>query len=1002
VPAQKRVLVGAIVGIGITAALLPTGVSAYRRWRDATHRLQLSDFAQTGDKEMPYVLTPRAAEELEENEAEGAEDAELDDALQRKMAHRNYYGEQAPDSSGNVVRIARKEAARWAELMPKTRALDPNVKDGPALTGLTSPGKTWVNLGPTDARFQFNGTEYLQVDSGRTTGILLHPTNPNIAYTSTSGGGIWKAFTFNEKNPVWYPITETIGNLAIGSIAMDPNAPDTIYAGLGDFADSPSGHMIKSTNGGITWSEPIRLEGVYPPSSGGFEVKATNVRSIAVDPANSNIVLAGSGSGLFRSVDGGQTYELVDLPNFGLQGDEAIWTIVYAGTVNGVSRWVASGESSTGDIWTSSDGGATWSSRAVAGALPSTAVARIDMGGGTPAADGTTVIYAQVAASDTTSGAGIWRSTDSGATFVSAQGTLRNPTTGTNCRSQNVQTGQAWYDQAVAVDPANNNNVLIGGSLCSIRTLGGTTASPVWELVAHWLPSGGGAQTADGRLPYVHADYHELKIVRPVTGGYIAIAGTDGGLFVSRNVFTTNLPTDRFIRWDYPNRGIVSHLFYNVASGDETTGDPFLVYGGLQDNGTRFRDSPQFPTTFNQIIGGDGFGSGASSVPGDRIYWGSVYNVSLRVCDPDTYDCNRGESWFLYAPQNDYPTLPCSGDSTASQFFTRVEPIRTATVATGPAVMTVTDKGVWRYVQDPFYSTNSWELVGDPAGPLDTGACTSNIHRNLHPSTVFDGLIGVASSGGRFRVTSNCTLTTPGAQCTWTRSNGLGVDLDNSGTITSDEGMLSTSSIDFPPGDTGKPLGDVYVVASVAGITNAGTPVPDTLGHIFITQDRGQTWQPLKGNGTSDLPNLPVDVIRYDPSDTTNQTIYVGNFIGVYRTTDGGQTWHRFGAGMPMVWVRDLFVSKTGAFVRAATFGRGLWEIYPSATAEKGVNGNGDWDRNLQIDFQDVLATSSRLGSTPATTEVPFYEWNQDMTGQVNGIDDADLSSLLQHFGGRP
>ena len=113
-PVQKRVLVGAIVGIGITATLIPTGVSAYRRWRDATHRLQLSDFAQTGDKEMPYVLTPRAAEQIEEYEAEGAEDAELDDALQRKMAHRNYYGETTPDSAGNVVRIARKEAARWA------------------------------------------------------------------------------------------------------------------------------------------------------------------------------------------------------------------------------------------------------------------------------------------------------------------------------------------------------------------------------------------------------------------------------------------------------------------------------------------------------------------------------------------------------------------------------------------------------------------------------------------------------------------------------------------------------------------------------------------------------------------------------------------------------------------------------------------------------------------------------------------------------------------------
>ncbi|WP_224246074.1 WD40/YVTN/BNR-like repeat-containing protein [Hyalangium gracile] len=999
---HKRILVGAIAGIGISAALLPTGVSAYRRWRDATHRMQLSDFVQTGDKESPYVLTPRASAALVENEAEGAEEEVSDDALLRKMANRNYYGEKSPDSADQLARIARREAQRWSDLMPKNQAIDPRAKDAAPLSVLQTPGKQWVNLGPTDARFQFNGTEYLQVDSGRTTGILVHPGNANIAYTSTSGGGIWKTFTFQEKNPVWYPITETIGNLAIGAIAMDPNDPETIYAGLGDFTDSPSGHMIKSTNGGVTWSEPVRLEGVYPETSGGSEGKATSVRAIAVDPANSDIVLAGSDWGMFRSVDGGKTWTLVDMANAGSQGQESVWTIVHAGTINGVSRWVASGESGAGDIWTSSDAGVTWESRAAAGALPATNVTRIDMGGGTPAADGTTVIYAQVAAADGSSGAGIWRSTDSGATFVNVTGTLRNPTLSTNCRSQNVQTGQAWYDQTVGVDPGNNNNVLIGGSLCAIRTVNGTAATPVWELVAHWLPSGNNGQTADGRLPYVHADYHEMKIVRLSPSSYMAIAGTDGGLFVSRNVFTTAAVIDRNIRWDYPNRGIVSHLFYNIASGDEHTGSPFLVYGGLQDNGTRFRDSPQFPTSFNQIIGGDGFGSAASEVPGDRVYWGSVYNVSIRVCDPDAYDCNRGESWFVYGPTNDYPTLPCSGDSTAGQFYTRVQPIRTATAATGPAVLTVTDKGVWRYVTDPFYSTNSWELLGNPSGPLDSGACSSGTHRNMYPSTVWDGLIGVATSGGRFRVTSNCTLTTPSNECTWTRSNLLSVDLDNSGSITNEEIILSTSSIDFPPGATGKPLGDVYVVASVAEITNAGTPVPDAMGHVFITQDRGQTWQPLKGNGTSDLPNLPVDVIRYDPSDTTNQTIYVGNYIGVYRTTDGGQTWHRFGAGMPMVWVRDLFVSRTGAFVRAATFGRGLWEIYPSATADKGVNGNGDWDRNLQIDFQDILATSSRLGSSPATTEVPFYEWNQDLTGQVNGIDDADLAAVLQRFGGRP
>jgi hypothetical protein len=49
----------------------------------------------------------------------------------------------------------------------------------------------------------------------------------------------------------------------------------------------------------------------------------------------------------------------------------------------------------------------------------------------------------------------------------------------------------------------------------------------------------------------------------------------------------------------------------------------------------------------------------------------------------------------------------------------------------------------------------------------------------------------------------------------------------------------------------------------------------------------------------------------------------------VYRSTDGGGSWARFGAGMPLVNVEDLFVSADSTLVRAASFGRGFWELTP-------------------------------------------------------------------------
>jgi hypothetical protein len=196
----------------------------------------------------------------------------------------------------------------------------------------------------------------------------------------------------------------------------------------------------------------------------------------------------------------------------------------------------------------------------------------------------------------------------------------------------------------------------------------------------------------------------------------------------------------------------------------------------------------------------------------------------------------------------------------------------------------------------------------------------------------------------------------------------------------------------------------VYVAASAAPVTNDNlSVVPDALGHLFITQDRGATWAPLHGNGTGfDLPNVGIDVVKYDPSDLTNNTLYVGTELGVYRSTDAGQTWQRFGQGFPMVKVTDMFISRTGSMMRVSTFGRGLWEIYPSATAEKGVSGNGDWDRNQQLDFVDLAATASRLGTSPATTAQPYYDWNTDVTGTVNGTDSDDLTELLNRIGGRP
>jgi photosystem II stability/assembly factor-like uncharacterized protein len=743
--------------------------------------------------------------------------------------------------------------------------------------------------------------------------------------------------------------------------------------------------VLKSTDGGATWSAPVDLDGMYPTM---VPAKPRGVRALVVQGST---VLAGTDTGLFGSTDGGASFALTDIPN-SFQGKpllDSIWSIVAidggfvlsdvhaCDSTSGPPSVFFAQETggqcllgNDGEIWTSPDG-ATWTKATLPKAT--------DIGRITLAAGPNHFVYAFVANIDGSATAGMWRSADAGKTWTDITSPVVNPTLPFDDGAGNIiqdcaadldiAHNQAWYNQAIVVDPTNADHVLIGGNLCGARSLNATSATPTWELVSEWLPNPQTGATANGQLPYVHADWHAALSI--VDGGTVrTFAGTDGGMFTSTDVFDPGKPGE-MVTWANQNKGLVTHLIYNIASGDPASGDPFVLFGGLQDNGTRFRTDPQHPSVFNQSVGGDGIGCTVHHATTGTTYWASV-EFGHAYCQPAAgVDCAAGENWIFSDPVLNF--VPKVRPIDMEPFFVHYADVETD--ATGQSVLTHTDGQVFVSTPQPD-GTLGWTVISQDVSAAD-------FIDNIAASRTIPGLYGAV---GFFDAYVTTTGNTP---ATWQVTAPVSPD--------GARFLGTASSMDFKSAQE--------FVLAFQGVLTDGTPPPDEQGRLYRTTDGGQSWQSIVGADPAHrLPNVAIYVVKYDP--VTPTTIYAGTDLGVYFSIDDAATWNRMGDGLPIVPVKDLYVAKNQDFIRVATYGRGFWEIYPSASANQGTPGNGDFDRNLAIDWRDVGALAARLGETPTTQQQPFYTWILDLVSTADpplqSIDEADLQALLGKLGGHP
>ncbi|HEX3766541.1 MAG TPA: hypothetical protein VHW23_47935 [Kofleriaceae bacterium] len=983
------------------------------------------------------------------------DDPKADDPLLRALWTRLDHGPSSPQSVARLFQETARQRQREQAYTASARRLADAGGAAP-----TSPTTLrWSRLGPQSALSEWNFGYFDGVDSGRVATIRVDPTNPATVYIGAIGGGIWKTPDITLTTPQWTPLTDTLGTMFIGSFDLDPTDPSVIHVGLGDYWEgNPGGVMVTTHDGGTTWGPPVALTAEL----GGAPIHADSVRTVRVDPNNHDTVLAASDIGLFRSTDGGATYQRIDLPNTAPYGTdlEGMYSVVYTGlSATGQSTFLASGvyacpgdfppsfsqpvasffvtdcpagtpagNGNLGDIWTSSDGGATWSSARVAGLLPAvpdtvgdpptfaiTELGRINLAavpGPTLATQA--VVYAIASNQDGTHTTAVLRSANGGGLWSQVgfgQFTVpQNPNF--DCQSLDVGHTQSTYDLAISVDPGNANNILIGGNLCGARSVdGGVT----WQLASHWLGEGFGVE---GQLPYVHADWHASQVTR-VNGQPIALAGCDGGIFASFDVFAAQRGTDG--HWFDANVGLDTHLPYSVGSGDPVLGTAGQVMAGLQDNGTRVRVSQTeaflspFPRAWNQITGGDGFGAAVASTPtGDNLtLWGDV-NGTRGFCRAGAgIECSRAthvvDNVELPSYENVVPPLP-EGD-VDNTFTLRFA----ATYDPAGSVVTNSTFNLWKMASLPGNGSTVTRLTTSPAPPDPggfTGCGTSDLRQIRDGGPVVSPFTyqvnGAAARVYGLPLTGGCYTVVVDTG----RSDGVVTAVPARTSVQfGGQQVFFTESITFPrdpshlSGDATTDITQTYVVGNAGDFDGNSQPILDATGHVFLTKDGGATWTPIHGNGTGfDLPNVRVYVVRFDPSDPTDQTLWAGTDLGLYRTTDLGQTWVRYGTNLPMVRVQDVFVAQNGSLVRVAMYGRGVWEIYPRSDGFGGRTGQGDFDGNGIIDFRDVLNLANRLTVSAPGAELPVYDAEMNLTedGTATTLDDSDLQALLAKFGGAP
>ncbi len=392
------------------------------------------------------------------------------------------------------------------------------------------PPANWTAMGPTGTvtNGDFAG-------AGRVNFIRLDPVDPNIMWTGSPTGGLWKS---TNGGGSWSSNTDMLSIIGVSDVVIDPSNTQIMYLATGDANGTTSQltlssiGVLKSTDGGMTW----------PAASNtmNWDVSWNRIiYKLLIHPTRPDTVYAATNVGIFRTLNAGMNWTLVQSGQFtDMEFKPGNPNVIYA----------TSGIFSLGTFYKSVNAGGSFTE--VTSGLPANIdVARLEVEV-TPS--DTNLVYLVAVRKNTYDFYGFYRSTDGGDQF-----TLR-------ANTPNILFGsagsQAWYNLCMAVSPLHKDTVIVGATNLWRTTDGGLT----W--VKHSSENG-------GFIPYVHPDHHAIKFLPGNDAVYFS--GNDGGIFKTTNYGAS---------WTTMNTGLQITQMYKIGISPLNSNN---ILAGLQDMATQ-------------------------------------------------------------------------------------------------------------------------------------------------------------------------------------------------------------------------------------------------------------------------------------------------------------------------------------------------------------------------------------------------------------------------------